>query len=342
MTSRLHRQSIHAAALVLAFTASAFAQTPPQVKQDDKTIAWYTPVAAKDKFPDTPIWRFSFDSTKGKPFFEPLTVADSGDLTNYKPEDHPWHYGLWFSWKYINHINYWEEDPKTGNAVGNTFGKTTWKAPTITTKPDGQTAITMEVSYVNDKGVVDMTETRQINVSGVAADGSYKIDWTGHFTAKNAADLDRTPLLGEPNGAVNGGYAGIGLRMAGNPLKMKVMSTIGAIDKFDSSRARPTCAAIACNFVKDDKPVGSIALFSDPKNSDQFGNGKDATWYIINDDTQNNGAGFRFACPSILAPKVLHIEAGKSFDLHYQFFIAPKPFTQDSLKNEQDAWLKSK
>jgi hypothetical protein len=339
---RFQRQCAFLAAAIVAIPVAspALAELPAQLKQDDKTIAWMPPNAKPD---DLPVWRFSFDSSKGKTFFQPLTVAGSPELTNYKPQDHPWHYGLWFSWKYINHVNYWEEDPKTGNAVNNTFGKTTWKAPDIAVKPNGQTNIKLEVSYTSDKGVVAMRETREIVISALAPDGSYKIDWRGHFTAgKDGADLDRTPMPGEPNGAVNGGYAGIGLRMAGNPLKMKVTSTIGPIDKFESSRARPACPAIACNFTRDDKPVGSIALFSDPANTDQLGNGKIATWYIINDDTQNNGAGFRFACPSILAPKVVHVDAGKTIDLHYQFFIAPQPFTPDSLKAEQEAWLKAK
>src|SRR6478736_747657 len=92
--------------------------------RDDVTIAWRegTNVA----------WRFSFDPKKGKTYFDPVAVGGTA-LTNFKPEDHPWHYGLWFSWKYINQANYWEENRQTGKAEG----ATRWNPPVIETKPDG-------------------------------------------------------------------------------------------------------------------------------------------------------------------------------------------------------------
>ena len=75
-------------------------------QRDDTTIAW--------RVGTNVLWQFSFDPTKGKTFFNPLTAGNGVSLTNFKPEDHPWHYGFWFSWKYINHVNYWEEDRATG------------------------------------------------------------------------------------------------------------------------------------------------------------------------------------------------------------------------------------
>src|SRR5688500_19719288 len=41
--------------------------------------------------------------------------------------------------------------------------------------------------------------------------------------------LDRTPMPGEPNGAVNGGYAGLSARLAAAPVTMTVMSTEGPV-----------------------------------------------------------------------------------------------------------------
>ncbi|MBA7592916.1 Vitamin B12 transporter BtuB [subsurface metagenome] len=53
------------------------------------------------------IWKFNFDKTEGKPYFHPLALEDGTPLTWLRPEDHPWHRGFWFSWKYINGLNYW-------------------------------------------------------------------------------------------------------------------------------------------------------------------------------------------------------------------------------------------
>ena len=66
------------------------------------------------------VWQFNYKTEEGKPYFHPITVAGSPALTDFRPADHPWHRALWFSWKYINGVLYWEEDRKTGKAPGET------------------------------------------------------------------------------------------------------------------------------------------------------------------------------------------------------------------------------
>jgi type 1 glutamine amidotransferase len=46
------------------------------------------------------IWRYNFNNRFGKPYFHPVTVKNS-PVTCLSPPDHPWHLGLWFSWKFI-------------------------------------------------------------------------------------------------------------------------------------------------------------------------------------------------------------------------------------------------
>ncbi len=41
----------------------------------------------------------------GKPYFYPVNTTTGHNLVWLRPEDHPWHYGLWFSWKYGNRRN---------------------------------------------------------------------------------------------------------------------------------------------------------------------------------------------------------------------------------------------
>src|SRR5215472_15895413 len=55
------------------------------------------------------LWRFLYSTNYCKPCFHPLRVLGGEPLTTLHPSDHKWHYGLWFSWKYINGVNYWEE-----------------------------------------------------------------------------------------------------------------------------------------------------------------------------------------------------------------------------------------
>ena len=57
------------------------------------------------------VWRFHCDPARStKPFFDPVSVAGGPSLTWARPPDHAWHYGLWFSWKFVNGVNYWEEN----------------------------------------------------------------------------------------------------------------------------------------------------------------------------------------------------------------------------------------
>src|SRR5215831_180075 len=117
------------ATFLLCLAASLQPEARAEWQRDDTSIAWRSGTNI--------LWQFTFDPKKGKPFFHPVVGRDGFSLTNFKPTDHPWHYGLWFSWKYINHVNYWEESRETGHAEG----ATRWNQPVIETQPDGVATI---------------------------------------------------------------------------------------------------------------------------------------------------------------------------------------------------------
>ncbi len=272
------------------------------------------------------VWQFNFDPNKGKPFFHPLSVAGGPSLTNFKPEDHPWHYGLWFSWKYINRVNYWEEDRITGHAEG----KTRWTTPVIQTTPQGGATIRLNLAYINLSNQVDMTERREIVISAPAAGGAYAINWKAHFVVGDeAVVLDRTPMPGEPGGQTNGGYAGLAFRMAALPLTVSMLSTAGPVTNFVSDRARPAAPAVAFNFTQGAKVAGGLAILSDKANA-----GENAPWYLINEAKRT----FRFACAAILAPRPLTLPAGGQMDLNYCISIQPQAWTVESLRAGQAHW----
>lgn len=277
------------------------------------------------------VWRFSFDPKGGKPFFDPVSAAGGPSLTNFKPQDHPWHYGLWFSWKYINHVNYWEEDRTSGHAAG----ATRWSTPTIETRPDGAAHIGLTVTYTRPTGEVDLTERRDLEISAPNADGAYTIDWTMRFTAgAGGAVLDRTPMPGEPNGAVNGGYAGLGVRLATSPLTMAVTTTEGPVTAFDHDRARPAAAAAAASFARDGRDVGAIAILSDPANVAER-----APWYVINAPAPQD---FRFLCAAVLAPAPRTIAAGDTWALRYRVALRRAAWTPRALQDAVRDWRGSR
>lgn len=286
-------------------------------KQDDKTVAWMQG--------EKTVWSFTFDAARGKAFFEPLTINGGPSLTSFRPADHPHHYSLWFSWKYINRTNYWEESVGPGISAG----RTSWTPPVIDTRPDGSATIRMAVTYSNRaNNRLDMIEQREITVSAPDAQGSYNIDWKARFMAgPDGAYLDRTAMPGEPGGAVNGGYAGFSIRMASDPLHIAYLSTDGPITEWVSGRNRPNVPAVASNFTDGDKSVGGVAILSDPKNA-----GTRAPWYLINQGEM------RFMCAAILAPSPKQIYAGSQFDLHYRVAMKADAWTPQTLAAAHADW----
>jgi hypothetical protein len=326
---RLHLRALFLALALLPASIRA------EWQRTETTLAW--------KVADSVVWQFNFDpATSGKPFFYPLGAVGGVNVAERGPVDHPWHYGLWFSWKYINGKNYWEEDKVSGQAAG----KTAWTTPVVAAQPDGSATIKMALTYINHAAArVDMVESREIAVSAPDANGSYTIDWKAYFVAgPEGALLDRTKMPGEPGGAFNGGYAGMAIRMA--PLSLGYVSTDGPVTQFTydgtpqqtraGDRARPNVPAMGLNFSQDGKVVGSIAFLSDAKNTGD----KAPTWYLINTPTQR--PPFYFVNQTILGPKPIQLAAGEKMELRYRFILSRTGWTADLLKATFAAWSANK
>jgi hypothetical protein len=156
------------------------------------------------------VWRLVFDPKQPKSHFHPLATIDGRVMTAFEPDDHRWHRGLWWSWKYINGVNYWEENPKTGTSDGST----TLIRTNVVHSDDFSAQVEMELHYHPPEQKPVLAEKRHLSISRPDAEGTYIIDWKSNFTAMDqTVKLDRT--VPEHLGGVSyGGYAGLSLRMA--------------------------------------------------------------------------------------------------------------------------------
>ena len=77
---------------------------------------------------DIDLWTFNYGKGCKEPFFHPVSLPDGRVLTWDAPPDHVWHHALWFCWKYINGVNFWEPNRKTGKPDG----ETRWERDNIT------------------------------------------------------------------------------------------------------------------------------------------------------------------------------------------------------------------
>jgi type 1 glutamine amidotransferase len=268
---------------------------------------------------DGVIWRFHYERGAGKPYFHPLALPGHPALTWEAPPDHPWHYGLWFSWKFINGVNYWEQSRDTGRSDGTTQ----WPSVKVNAYPDLSALIEMEVAYRVDKGDPVLREQRRIRVSRPGSDGSYFLDWTMTFTAAQDVVLDRTPLPHEPGGKTWGGYAGLSVRLASALKDRQVVSADGPVS-FAQSRHRSRARAFDYSGVIDGTPMG-IAILDHAANVNS-----PSPWYVIRGDVMS------FFTPGGSAAAPRGLAAGESLTLRYRVIVHPGRWTADDLVRTHD------
>jgi len=174
------------------------------------------------------IWQFNHAASQATPYFHPLALPGGPPLTWVAPPDHPWHYGLWFAWKYLNGRNYWDFDRRTGKWDG----VVKWSEVQVTPRDDRSARIALALVYrPADKDEPVLREQRRIDISAPDADGGHALDWSATFTAGDAPVVfDRTPIVGEPKGVPWGGYAGLTWRCAKDLKEPQAVSAAGLRD----------------------------------------------------------------------------------------------------------------
>lgn len=243
------------------------------------------------------IWRLMFDPKASKSAFHPLASVDGEVLTAFRPQDHPWHRGLWFSWKFINGLNYWEEDPNTGIAEGLCEITST----KVTTHPDFSAAIRIGVSYHPPGKPALLTEVRTLKVAAPDANGCYVIDWTSVFTTgAEAVELNRTPP--KASGGVDwGGYAGLSLRFPTGIEGWSFSTSEGAADAAAGNAKNARWADFS-------SATAGVAIFDHPQNLRY-----PTPWYL--------NQSLPFFSPAVLFNEPLNLVPGQAFTLRYRVLV---------------------
>jgi len=268
------------------------------------------------------VWQLNFNKKEGKPYFHPLCLTDGTELTWHRPPDHPWHRALWFSWKYINGLNYWEEDRKTGLSDGRT------ELVDITVTPDDAYAaqIIMTLGYRPPDRPAVLTEKRLISVSAPDEQGQYYIDWHSSFTAGTEdVLLDRTGIPGEKDGKGWGGYAGLSVRIAKGVSDWQVIDSEGRKNMLahgKNARWMDFGGQTAAG------NMAGIAIFDHPNNLRH-----PSPWYVAMDAN----VPFGYFSPALLFNKPYTLPAGKSLALRYRVLIHPDRADKSLMQSEWKA-----
>ncbi len=183
---------------------------------------------------------YSFANRDGaKPFIHPLRTVGGVPLTAFQPSDHVWHRGVWFAWKYINGVNYWEEEPVEIDGVSRSLseGRTRVTEAETVTFGSGCAEVTTWIDYVSPDGDEVMQERRLVRLCPPQSYGDFIIDWEHAFTVgAEPVSLSATPVTSDTPW---GGYAGLGCRTARSLRDFRILNSEGiAGEQANGAKAR--------------------------------------------------------------------------------------------------------
>lgn len=147
-------------------------------------------------------WTYVWGARR-RPYVHPLRTPAGHVLTRNQPDDHPWHHGLWFTVKYIDGDNFWEEVAPYGVLRHH-------RAPSVTSGDGGRVTVAGTLDWIRpDRTSVALVERRSLTHVPLD-DSAYAVDLDTSLVPTSDVVLDRTPFT------TWGGYGGLTLRGPGN------------------------------------------------------------------------------------------------------------------------------
>ncbi len=268
------------------------------------------------------VWKYNFNEYHGKAFFHPVYVGKN-NMTCLSPEDHPWHVGQWFSWKYLNGINYWEYQNGTYQAEG----VTEINNIEIELHDDFSATIELKIVYHPIDGENVMAESRVIKVLPPDKNGYVSMKYHFEFEAvADTLDINRTPILGEANGMSWGGYSGLSIRFNQSFMDSQFLSSWGEVDEINGHAGE----WLYMGFTGlDGNQVGSQIMIS-PGSQRERG-----AWYTVN----TNDLPFYYFSPAYIYHKPLLLLKGEKLSLDYRINHIPGKVDQILLDKEFHNYL---
>ncbi|MGC6432141.1 MAG: PmoA family protein [Jejuia sp.] len=275
------------------------------------------------------LWTFNHDPAKGKPFFHPLGATDGTVFTDLPKTDHPWHRGLWFSWKKINEINYWEEKGFTGIPVG---GYTRILSYNHKISKDKSIIFIQKLEYAPSQNAdAILKETRTIMVSVPDNNGNYVIDWFSEQTPIRAdIVLDRTPIEGQTNGKSFGGYAGLSVRMNKDMLKGSFLNSEGygfQINEVIEKKGKNELHGQSALWVLYQNANGGSLLFMDKPSNFNY----PSKWYVSHD--------MPYFSPAVIFDGPQRIKLGETLKLSYRILVSPNKINKSFADEAWEEWI---
>ncbi|TWT83612.1 Trehalose utilization [Planctomycetes bacterium CA13] len=312
----LQRGTLWAATVDVQGAASAAEHPKLEWKELDDSVALFSNAQV--------VWQFNYANDQNKAYFHPIAMPGGPTLTWDQPPDHVWHHGLWFSWKYLNRVNYWETNRETGKPDG----RTAWSNVDVVKRPDFSATISMNLDFIDPEGTTVMTGKRTVEISAPDPSGSYHLDWTCHLTAgDNDVTLDRTPPPHQADGKPWGGYAGLSVRFAKGLTERSAVTPEGPVE-IDKVRCPGKSVAMDYSGILENASVG-IAICDHPSNLNH-----PTPWYTYAANPMS------YFSPAVICNQPHTLPAGQSMTLRYRVTVHPNRWDAKRLQEEYGAYVK--
>lgn len=251
-----------------------------------------------------------------RPFVHPLRAPDGTVLTCDAPDDHPWHHGLWFTVKFVNGENFWEEYDEYG--VLRHDG-----APEVEQHADGVT-VTGRLRWIRpDRETVVIDERRQLGHTELDG-GSYRIDVDTTLVPRVDAVLDRTPFT------TWGGYGGLTLRGSPDWHDTELRLADGSTHEQVHGRPAAWCDLRGAT----GGGTAGVALFDHPANPRH-----PVPWYASTRAATYGDGWANFVNAAFLWDEAMQVPAGHALRLRYAVLVHDGRCSAEELERAHARWV---
>lgn len=262
---------------------------------------------------DLHLLSYCWDQTK--PYIHPLNTPSGHTLSLLNPYDHVWHLGLFFSWKYVNGVNFWEETQGSCVSQCDFIARVNGRDIVLETRNEWRTA---QLETLLD-------ESRMVRF----AEGSdhYLIDFDMSFASRwGEVILDRT----DPKVQPWGGYAGLSFRPVRAMFHEADVLNSEGLRGMESDGAPAKWARYAGKLDGRKKPSGGVAIIDHPENPRY-----PSTFY-----TRDNSRHFGFLAASFIYHEPYVLKAEETLRLRYRVVVHDGILDHERLERLHEQYVK--
>jgi hypothetical protein len=266
-------------------------------------------------------WTYEWGARK-RPYVHPLRTPAGHVLSRNAPDDHPWHHGLWFTIKFVNEENFWEEY--------DAYGVLRHDAEPSLDEVDGGVRLSGSLTWTRpDRETTALTEDRSWTYRSLG-DDAYALDLETTLVAPTDVVYDRTPFT------TWGGYGGLALRGAGDWHDTRLLLDDG-VERERALGERSAWCALDGLVGDADAPAG-IAVLSAPGSPRH-----PVPWYASTRAATYGDDGWsNFVNAAFLWDEPLEVGAGEPLSFAYRVVVHDGTWDRDQVAAAHDDYAGSR